>query len=183
MTEQYPFYSPMPEGERMHSVRLRTFVPVDLPSVLFLHEHGLLLDQVDPQDDISDLHQIDDAYLRRAQDHFWVAEADREIVGTIAVKEHEPQVAHIRRLRVAKHWQAAGVGSSLVHRALEHTREHEYLKVVLHTHVDVNHAIALFGDLGFIYAGYKDARGRRLLEFYTDLYHHPVPHHPSLPGH
>jgi N-acetylglutamate synthase-like GNAT family acetyltransferase len=155
---------------------LRTYHARDRREVLRLYQHGLLTGVPDPLDPAADLDYIEDVYLKRPQDHFWVAESDGEVIGSIAILVDERQIAHVRRLRVDpgwKTWHGGEVARVLIQEATQHARQHDCLKLVLHTPVDDDRAIAFLHELGFEYARARELRGRHLLEFYLNLYVRP----------
>ena len=155
---------------------LRTYHARDRRDVLWLYHHGLLTGRADPSDPATDLDQIEQFYLQRPQDHFWVAEMEGEVIGTVAILVDEKQIAHVRRLRVDpawKTWRGGEVARMLIQTATHHARQHDCLKLVLHTPVDDERAIAFLHLLGFEYAGTRQLRGRHLLEFYLNLYSRP----------
>jgi N-acetylglutamate synthase-like GNAT family acetyltransferase len=130
----------------------------------------------DPLDPATDLDHIEDEYLKRPQDHFWVAEAYGEVIGSIAVVKDDKQIAHVRRLRVDpawKVWHGGEVARFLIQKATQHAREHECLKLVLHTPINDDRAIAFLHQLGFEYSRAREVRGRHLLEFYLNIYIRP----------
>lgn len=164
-------------------MRLRSYEPRDRDGVLRLYHHGLLTGTPDPLDPATDLDHIEEIYLKRPQDHFWVADANSEVVGSIAITEDDKLVAHVRRLRVDpawKSWNGGEVARALIQHATHHAREHDSLKLVLHTPVDDEQAIALLRELGFNYARAREQCGRHVLEFYLNLYARPGR---RIPGH
>jgi ribosomal protein S18 acetylase RimI-like enzyme len=154
-------------------VRLRSYHARDRRDVLRLYHHGRLMGVPDLQDAASDLDQIEDVYLKRPQDHFWVAELNDQIIGSIAIKEDETRIAHVRRLRVDaawKTWNDGEIARVLIRKATHHARQHDCLKIVLHTPVDDQRAIAFLHEVGFEFARTREVGGRHLLEFYVNLY-------------
>jgi ribosomal protein S18 acetylase RimI-like enzyme len=130
----------------------------------------------DPLDPATDLDQIENVYLKRPHDHFWVAEIEGEVIGSIAILVDEKQIAHVRRLRVDpawKTWHGGEIARFLIQEATRHARQHDCLKLVLHTPVDDDRAIAFLHELGFEYARTRELRGRHLLEFYLNIYVRP----------
>ena len=153
---------------------VRSFRAADQPAARRLYREGLLAGEVDPNDAAADMEDIAVAYLRRPQDHFWVADAGMRVVGTVALTIDERQVGHLCRLRVAPGWQDSDyIASLLVEAATAHAREHACLMLVLHTRMDDNRAVALLHRLGFQFSRSRDVRGRHLLEFYLNLYYAP----------
>lgn len=154
-------------------ISIRSYHAQDRHEVRRLYHHGLLTGTPDPLDPATDLDRIEDIYLKRPQDHFWVAELDGRIIGSIAITEDRQQIAHVRRLRVDpawKMWQGGEVARALIQKAAQHARQHDCLKLVLHTPVDDDQAIAFLHRLGFEFARTRELRGRHLLEFYLNLY-------------
>jgi ribosomal protein S18 acetylase RimI-like enzyme len=159
-------------------VSVRSFLPADQLAATWLYREGLLAGQVDPNDAAADLADIKAAYFGRPQDHFWVAEAAAEVVGTIAITIDDQQAGHLRRLRVAPGRQESGhTACLLVETATAHALEYACLKLVLHTMLDDKRAMTLLHRLGFEFSRSRDLSGRHLLEFYADLYATPKPIH------
>jgi N-acetylglutamate synthase-like GNAT family acetyltransferase len=152
---------------------LRTYHVRDRSDVHRLYHEGLLAGIPDPLDSTTDLDRIDDVYLKRPQDHFWVAEANGEVIGTIAILKDDNQIGHVRRLRVDpfwKLWRGGEIARVLIQKATDHAREYDCLKLVLHTPVNDDQAIAFLHQLGFEYSRARELRGRHLLEFYLNIY-------------
>ena len=156
--------------------RLRSYCAKDRQEVLRLYRHGRLAGVPDPSDPATDLDHIEDVYLKRPQDHFWVAEADSHVIASIAITEDDQQVGHVRRLRVDpewKIWHGDEIAGVLIQKVTRHARQHECLKLVLHTAVSDEWAIALLHRLGCEYTRARNLGGRHLLEFYLNLYMRP----------
>jgi hypothetical protein len=156
------------------NVKVRAFQPTDQGAVLRLYQDGLLTGNVDPRDPAIDLADIKTAYFKHPQNCFWVAEAEDEVVGTIALTTDAQRVAHVRRLRVARGWQDDNcVLCLLIAAATAHACKHDCLKLVLHTPLDDRQAIPMLHQVGFEFGRSRDVRGRHLLEFYLNLYARP----------
>jgi ribosomal protein S18 acetylase RimI-like enzyme len=156
-------------------VALRTFRATDQSSVLELYENGMLGGHIDPFDQASDLHRIEEEYLARPENHFWVAEATGSVVGTVAVAVDHCGVAHVRRLRVAPAWQVdPQIAVSLVRLAVTHARDGGCLKLIFHTPVNDVRAIEFLRHLGFMFSATRKLAGSPVLEFYNNLYDAPV---------
>ncbi len=82
-----------------------------------------------------DIDNIGIAYMREGN-HFWVAEADGIIVGTIGVQHHDEGTGEIRRLRVHPDYRRRGSAPRLVETAVRFCREQNYLKVTLDTFME-----------------------------------------------
>jgi hypothetical protein len=156
-------------GEEDFSIRC--FKVADFPDVIHLYQHGLLGGHLDPTDHAVDMADIEKAYFRRPQDHFWVAQAKSEVIGTIAISEDAQRVMHLRRLRVAPFWQLERrVAAELVRTAIIHARHYGCLKLVFHTSLDSETAVELLDGLGLQLSKIRIREGQHLIEFYQDLY-------------
>lgn len=150
---------------------IRSFRSGDLPDVTDLYHKGLLTGWQDPDDHALDLVDVAASYFARPQDHFWVAEAKGSVIGTIAIRQDDAGVSHIRRLRVAPLWQLdSSVSIALVRTAIAHARHHDCLKLFFHTSLPSNKAIRLLEDLGFQVAPLRGAPSDHVVEAYRDLY-------------
>lgn len=161
---------------------IRTYTAADQSAVTALYSRGLLSGEHDANDSGADLDFMEEAYFSDPRDHFWVAELDGRIVGTIGVA-HEEAIAQVRRLRVAPELQHTSLAVELLDTALRHCRTHGFLKVVLDTHMDATRAIALLDECGFQFARNKNVGGKDLLEFYFNIYrkHEPEPRRKPAP--
>jgi N-acetylglutamate synthase-like GNAT family acetyltransferase len=154
-------------------VVIRSYRASDRPYTIRLYREGLLTGTLNPLDPASDLDQIEDVYFKRPQDHFWIAEAQGEVIAMIGVREDERQIAHVRRLRVDPKCGDSLRGELariLIRTAAEHAREHEHLKLVLHTPFNDEEAAAFLHQLGFEFTRARELDGRHQLEFYLNLY-------------
>jgi len=150
---------------------IRSFRCADLPDVTHLYHTGLLTGWPAPKDHALDLTDVEGSYLKRPQDHFWVAEAKGAVIGTVSIREDEAGVSHIRRLRVALLWQLdSSVAIALLRTAIAHARDHDCLKLIFHTSLPSNRAVRLLEDLGFQISQVRGAPGQHVIESYNDLY-------------
>lgn len=150
-------------------VLIRSYQEADHAAVAALYIQGLLCGEPDRNDTAADLDFMQEAYFSDPRDHFWVAEIDGEVVGTIGVV-HDESIAQIRRLRVRPDLQHTSLASELLDTALKHCRKHGSLKVVLDTKMDPQRAIALLDSSGFQFHRGKQVQGKQVLEFYFNLY-------------
>lgn len=104
---------------------------------------------------------------------FWIARYQERIIGMIGVQHTSENTAEIRRLRVHDDFRRQGVGTRLMEQALMFCQDKGYLKVVLDVRIERGPAIALFEKFGFTLARTRDLDGRRMLDFYVDLYREP----------
>lgn len=155
------------------NLHVRTYEPRDQAAVERLYREGLLAGQIAANDTGADIDNIHDGYFINARDHFWVAEADGQVLGMIGVAEDEQDVAEVRRLRVAPSHQDTSIGRELLETAVSHCRHHGYLKVRLDTRFEKHAAMEMFDRCGFEHDRTKNVQGKELLEFYLDLYREP----------
>lgn len=156
--------------------RIRDFRSGDQAAASRLYQNGLLIGQLDPYDVATDLEHIEQVYIQSPPNHFWVAEAAQQIIGTIAISRENNDIAHVRRLRVAPAWQAnAQVAGRLLQTATAHARANGFLKLILHTPVDDRRALPLLNRLGLKFARTRKIHDRQVLEFYLDLHASPSP--------
>ena len=166
-------------------VMIRTFRDDDFDDVRNLYHAGLLTDSVNPPDPLINTSSLREHYLTRAQDQFWVAEAHGKVIACIALTESSDRVGHVRRLRVDHEWlewHDGDVVRMLIARAAEHARLHEQLKLVMHTPVHDERAVAFLHKMGFEFARIRDRDGKHLIEFYLNIYDASVPRHRSKPS-
>jgi len=156
------------------SLRIRSYRPDDQPTVLRLFEEGLLAGQVRANDTGADLDLVEQAYFDSERHHFWVAEIDGHIAGMIGVNSDEEHTAEVRRLRVEPSFaHPIEIAARLLSTAVEHCRDHGYLKVRLDTSFEKHAAVDVFDRVGFQHTRTKTVQGKELLEFYVDLYRDP----------
>ena len=149
---------------------IRSFRPEDLPTCARLYREGLVGGKLAENDTGLDIDDIERAYMRDDSNHFWVAECDGQVVGMIGLQAHEPGVAEIRRLRVARDLRRRGIGSGLLERALKFCQERGYLKITLDTFMEREPAIKLFEKFHFRHSRTRSVAGRDVMHFYLDLY-------------
>jgi N-acetylglutamate synthase-like GNAT family acetyltransferase len=154
-------------------ILVRSFRPADRPQVAQLHEDKAGLVSV-CCDCAAEIDQIEEKYFHKPHNHFWVAEFQDKIIGTVAIAIEEEEVAHLHCLQVLSEWhEGRRVHQRLVRVATEHAREHGILKLVLHADVEKGKAAAFFHRLGFEFSRHRELQGRPALEFYLNLYRQP----------
>jgi ribosomal protein S18 acetylase RimI-like enzyme len=146
----------------------------DVAHIRVLYREGLsegLLRDNDTGADIENLHA---AYFSdEGASAFWVARYGGHVIGMIGVQRTSESAAEVRRLRVRKPYRRRGVGTLLMKTALTFCQHRGYLKVVLDVRIDRGPAIALFEKFGFALARTREIDGRKLHDFYVDLYREP----------
>jgi N-acetylglutamate synthase-like GNAT family acetyltransferase len=174
--------------EHIHSFDaflVRSFQATDRAQILRLHAGTAPAGAVDCNC-ATNIDQIAERYFGRPQDHFWVAEAWGEIVGTVGICVHDQNVAHVHCLRTVDNLKDDLVRRGLVEVAARHAHQHGCLKLVVHSpngHVDIGRAAEFLHRLGFEFSRHREIDERAVLEFYLNLYERPelAPHGATPP--
>ena len=164
-----------PVGFSMKKISMRLVVDDDHAAVRNLFENGLIEGFVADNDTGADMENIAEAYFSdEGQSALWVADYDETVIGMIGVQKTSQHGAEIRRLRVRSDFRRKGVGAKLMEQALAFCLHHSFLKVSLDVRIERGPAIALFEKFGFQLNRTREVNGRRLLDFYLDLYREPM---------
>jgi len=154
-----------------HPYRIRSFQAKDRDSCRCLYTEGILGSGLSPNDTGWDIDHIDEVYMRKPQNHFWVAVTPQdEVIGMLGVQHHEQGVGEIRRLRVAEEHRRKGIGTALLETALRFCQQRGDVKVTLDTVMDKEMAMPLFEKFHFRFHSSKQIGDKELLYFYVDLY-------------
>jgi len=152
------------------SMEIRTAKASDIPVLRELFERSRLEGQTRENDTGADLDHLIEGYFECKDSCFWVAECDDFIVGMIGVQRIDEDAAEMRRLRVRDEFRRNGIGSRLMEHAISFCREREFLKVVLDVRIERVSAISMFDTFGFLHGREREIKGRKLRDFYLDLY-------------
>ena len=159
----------------LDAVILRLAGDADHNAVRELFKAGLIEGLVPDNDTGADIENLQEAYFADdGQSGLWIAEFENQVIGMIGVQNTSEGEAEIRRLRVRKEFRRRGVGAKLMEQALHFCLHHSYLKVSLDVRIERGPAIALFEKFGFQLNRTREVNGRRLLDFYLDLYREPM---------
>jgi len=112
-------------GRSFDTFLVRSFQPTDRLPVLRLHAAAAPGGFVDC-DCAANVDQIEETYFRRPQDHFWVAESQGRIVGTVAMYVHDDNVAHLHCLREIDDSMDHEIRRGLVRVAASHAHHHGF---------------------------------------------------------
>ena len=153
-------------------VTIRTFRQDDLHQIKSLNADGAHTLCCDCETDFDSITQT---YFGRPHDHFWVAELQGKVIGTLALLvEDEEEIAHLHCLLIAPEWaEGHNVRRRLVREAATHARDHGSLKLILHANLNEQRVAAYLHRLGFEFSRHREVNGKPALEFYLNLYQHP----------
>lgn len=150
---------------------VRSFRPADRLKVFNLHSAAHMGSV--PCDCAANIDRIQEKYLSDPQNHFWVADAEGEIVGTVGVCVQK-EVANLHCLRTIDGSMSHEIRKSLVRVAANHAYQSGCLKLVLHAQVeDVGLAAEFLHRLGFEFSRQREVEARPVCEFYLNLYERP----------
>jgi ribosomal protein S18 acetylase RimI-like enzyme len=162
------------EGFDRAQVQVRLASAADHRFLRELFRESILEGLVGDNDTGADIDNLHEGYFNDGgASGFWVAEREAEVIGMIGVQKTGDSAAEVRRLRVRSAYRRRGIGTLLMEKALAFCREHGYLKVVLDVRIERGPAIALFEKFGFAHTRTREIDGRKLLDFYIDLYRDP----------
>src|SRR5882724_1470148 len=113
LAEEYEY------GRSFDGFLVRSFHASDRRKVLSLHADSKPAVPV-PCDCTENIDRIQEKYLRHPQNHFWVADARGEILGTVGICVRDEEVAHLHCLRVIDSPMSSPVRKGLVQVAANH---------------------------------------------------------------
>lgn len=156
------------------SIEVRLANDSDHAALRELFQEGVIEGQVPYNDTGADIDNLQEGYFNdEGSSAFWVAIHEDKVIGMIGVQKTADNSAEVRRLRVRKDHRRRGVGTRLLECALNFCREHGYLKIVLDVRIERGPAITMFEKFGFVLSRTRDIGGRKMLDFYLDLYREP----------
>lgn len=163
-----------PAHFKLESVQVRLAREEDHPVLRELFQESVLEGLVGDNDTGADIDNLKEGYFDdEGQSGFWIADFERVIIGMIGVQKIRENTAEMRRLRVRGTFRRKGIGSLLMHQAMAFCQKQGYLKVILDVRVERGPAIAMFEKFGFSHTRTREIGGRKLLDFYMDLYRDP----------
>jgi GNAT superfamily N-acetyltransferase len=115
---------------------------------LAMEDVGIKPDVVDLYiEDDFDYESILDVYKNRSR--LWVALAEDNVIGTIAISEIDVTTARLRRMFVLPQAQGEGIGQKLFATAMRFAKEKAYNRIVLDTDKDMYKAQRFYEKNGF----------------------------------
>lgn len=163
-----------PADFTLQRVLVRSARDEDHPSLRELFQESILEGLIGDNDTGADIDNLREGYFSdEGQSDFWVAVFNELVIGMVGVQKTHDNAAEIRRLRVRGVYRQRGIGALLMERAMSFCQRQGYLKVVLDVRIERGPAIGLFHKFGFKHARTREIGGRKLLDFYIDLYRDP----------
>ncbi|MHC4776123.1 MAG: GNAT family N-acetyltransferase [Planctomycetota bacterium] len=163
-----------PAEVALEEVTVRLARAEDYAALRTLFKQGMIEGQVRGSDTGADIENVAEAYFSdEGQSALWVADYNDDIIGMIGVQKTSDHEAEVRRLRVREDYRRRGLGAKLVEQALGFCQHHGYLKVMLDVRIERAPAIKLFEKFGFKLARQRELEGRKVLDFYLDIYSEP----------
>lgn len=161
-----------PQRLRDLGVRVRTYEQRDREQVWALHQEGLrdtgaLLPQNQPEWD-EDVRQVEKVYLTEGS-HFWVVEREGRLIGMTAVHRMGPEMAELKRMRVASDWRRKGIGQLLLEVAEEFCRRQGYTRIVLDTTDRQEAARRLYERNGYVRTGERPLGEMRMVFYRKEM--------------
>ncbi|KLU64389.1 acetyltransferase YpeA [Desulfosporosinus acididurans] len=100
------------------------------------------------------------------KDRFWFAEANGEIIGSIAIIGHSATRAQLRWFILHPSFRGIGLGNTLLNEAVKYCQEKGYEQVFLETTDDQKIAIKMYMNVGFKKVAEHENKewGRKLIE-------------------
>ncbi|MHC4272446.1 MAG: GNAT family N-acetyltransferase [Planctomycetota bacterium] len=139
-----------PAEVALEEVTVRLARAEDYAALRTLFKQGMIEGQVRGSDTGADIENVAEAYFSdEGQSALWVADYNDDIIGMI------------------------GVQKTSDHEALGFCQHHGYLKVMLDVRIERAPAIKLFEKFGFKLARQRELEGRKVLDFYLDIYSEP----------
>ncbi|MBI3559660.1 GNAT family N-acetyltransferase [Candidatus Gottesmanbacteria bacterium] len=119
-----------------------------------LEEFGSHFDPVLPIDE--DLTRIPEVYNGRSR--FWVALDGDVVIGTVAIREVDQDIAELKRMFVDRSYRGKRIGLALLNHAMQFARSAAYKDVQLDTSQSMHRAQHYYEQYGFQKTGEDDQK-------------------------
>ncbi|XP_040275361.1 probable N-acetyltransferase camello isoform X1 [Bufo bufo] len=98
-----------------------------------------------------DLQDIQKTYMEDKGSHFWVAEVEDSVVGTVAAKpsDENPDELQLKRMSVRNDFRGLGIAKALSREVISFARQRGYQSVVLNTLMVQREAQRMYESVGF----------------------------------
>ncbi|XP_069832364.1 probable N-acetyltransferase camello [Dendropsophus ebraccatus] len=99
----------------------------------------------------ADLQDIQKTYMENQGSHFWVAEVEDTVVGTVAAKpsDENPHELVLKRMSVRKDFRGLGMAKALSREVMGFARQRGYNSVILNTLMVQREAQRMYESVGF----------------------------------
>jgi GNAT superfamily N-acetyltransferase len=128
-----------------------------------LHQNPQRFIHYSLSDDLSDISRH---YLGSSGNHFWVAEVEGQIKGTVGIQRRNDGGAELRPMSVAADSRRQGIGGELLKTAEEFCRGEGYQCIHLSTALHLKPAIALYQKAGYQLIG-EEQHGRIIVQHFV----------------
>jgi GNAT superfamily N-acetyltransferase len=141
----------MSEVKTLPAIHIRQFEPGDAGYVAYMHgkyyckHHGFYRSS-----EYYFIKHLADFVHNPTGGMLWIAEAEGNIIGSVAIVRVDNKTAQFRWFLVDENYQGRGVGSRLIKTALDFCREHNYEDVFLWTFKGLDRARTLYDKAGFV---------------------------------
>ena len=96
-----------------------------------------------------ELGRIEDYYLSKPRQGFWIAEEEEGVAGMVGLERHSDDAAELRRMAVAAAHRRRGIGRRLLETAEAFARTQAYTTIVLSTSELQMRAMRLYESSGY----------------------------------
>ncbi|MFW9782739.1 MAG: GNAT family N-acetyltransferase [Candidatus Heimdallarchaeota archaeon] len=140
------------ETKKPEFYSLRSHRPGDIGYIT--HRHGVLYAKEYQLDETFEAYvakymaEFIESYDSK-KEKLWIVEQGNEIIGSIAITKIDDKTAQLRWLLVEPHMRNYGIGTKLIHEALNFSKNQGYQKVILGTFSDLIIARRLYEKHGF----------------------------------
>ncbi len=141
----------LPNREKICMPTIRKIKPSDNEQVRSLID-TIMRQEFDAEKKAYARHDLDDpaSYYGGGRDVFFVAEKNKNIIGTAAIKEDTPDTALLRRVFVKPECRGQGCGTKLIEQAVEFCAKQKYKYVTFRGSDKMRQALRLCVQAGFI---------------------------------
>lgn len=112
-----------------------------------------VIDQKSVPIDDKDLNNIEEIYSGKGR--FWVALSNKNVVGTVAIRDMGNQTAKLNRMFVLIEYHGSGVGQKLFDHAINFAKKQGFTKMILNTHELMHRAHGFYEKNKFVKKGKK----------------------------
>lgn len=133
-------------------ISLRRFLPKDLPELVALNSYGFSAAGIPVDQDYysgEDFADLQSAYSEAAGGALFVGEIDSTIVAMGGIRQIDPKVCELLRMRVYPQYQRRGYGSAILELIEREAKRLGYSWIVLLTGEEQHPAVDLYDNRGY----------------------------------